>query len=124
MNQLYLQQYKSTQPERLAKNTQGGPTIDGLVTIHPSAKIHPTAKVSIFFFPSFSQVQMIKKKKKIGPNVSIGPHVVIGEGVRVKNSIILDSVQLKVSFHLIKEKTNKYKQTEISPNYLEKKLCS
>jgi mannose-1-phosphate guanylyltransferase len=45
------------------------------VYIHPSAIIHPTAK--------------------IGPNVSIGPRVSIGRGVRVKDSILLDAVEIK-----------------------------
>lgn len=34
---------------------------------------------------------------KIGPNVSIGPRVTIGKGVRIKDSIILDNVQIGVS---------------------------
>ena len=33
---------------------------------------------------------------KIGPNVSIGPGAIVGEGVRVRDSIILDNVELKV----------------------------
>ena len=43
--------------------------------IHPTAIIHPTAK--------------------IGPNVSIGPRALIGRGVRIRDSIILDSVEIK-----------------------------
>ena len=34
---------------------------------------------------------------QLGPNVTIGAGVVIGKGVRVRNSIILDGVRLKVS---------------------------
>lgn len=75
MNNLYLEHFKVANPEKLAKKSAEGPVIDGNVTIHPSAKIHPTAK--------------------IGPNVSIGPNVVIDEGARVRNSILLDNVQVK-----------------------------
>ncbi|KAJ3173364.1 Proteasome subunit alpha type-2 [Geranomyces variabilis] len=43
--------------------------------IHPTAVLHPTAK--------------------LGPNVSIGPRVLLGPGVRVRDAIILDSVEVK-----------------------------
>lgn len=33
---------------------------------------------------------------QIGPHVSIGPNAVIGQGVRIKNSILLPGVQIKV----------------------------
>jgi len=45
MNNLYLEKYKQSAPEKLTKSATGGPGIDGLVTIHPSARIDPTAKV-------------------------------------------------------------------------------
>ena len=54
-----------------------GPTIIGDVYIDPTAQVHPSAK--------------------LGPNVSIGPRVIIGKGVRVKESILLDNVEVKVS---------------------------
>jgi hypothetical protein len=44
MNNLYLEQYRQNFPNKLTKTATGGPGIDGLVTIHPSAKIDPTAK--------------------------------------------------------------------------------
>jgi len=75
MNNLYLEQYRGSKPEKLTKSSSTGPIIDGLVTIHPTAQIHPTAK--------------------IGPNVSIGPGVVIEEGVRLKNALLLDNVLIK-----------------------------
>jgi mannose-1-phosphate guanylyltransferase len=34
---------------------------------------------------------------QIGPNVSIGPKTVIGSGVRIKDSIILDGVEIKAN---------------------------
>ncbi|KAJ3180329.1 Proteasome subunit alpha type-2, partial [Irineochytrium annulatum] len=91
-NRLYLQHFKLTQPRRLSiiapSPMLGSPDItspstvaagaSGLIPpvyIHPTAIIHPTAK--------------------IGPNVSIGPRVIIGRGVRVKDSIILDAVEIK-----------------------------
>ncbi|KAI8911391.1 nucleotide-diphospho-sugar transferase [Powellomyces hirtus] len=43
--------------------------------IHPTAVLHPTAK--------------------LGPNVSIGPRVLLGRGVRVRDAILLDSVEVK-----------------------------
>lgn len=52
------------------------PQLTGPLIIHPSAKVDPSAK--------------------LGPNVSIGANVVIGAGVRVKDSIILDDVTIKV----------------------------
>ena len=46
MNNLYLEHYKQSAPGNLSKKVDNGPTIDGLVVIHPTAKIHPSAKVS------------------------------------------------------------------------------
>jgi mannose-1-phosphate guanylyltransferase len=51
------------------------PELIAPVYIHPTAVIHPTAR--------------------IGPNVSIGPRVLIGRGVRIKDSILLDNVEVK-----------------------------
>ncbi|KAF7726927.1 Proteasome subunit alpha type-2 [Apophysomyces ossiformis] len=73
-NAAYLERQARERPERLAERKPNGPEIIGAVYIHPSAHIDPTAK--------------------IGPNVSIGPRVNIGKGVRVKDSIILDNVQI------------------------------
>lgn len=49
-------------------------------TIIEPVFIHPTAKVAA--------------SAKIGPNVSIGPNTVINEGVRIKDSIVLDNVEV------------------------------
>ncbi|CAG8438440.1 2073_t:CDS:2 [Rhizophagus irregularis] len=76
-NALYLEQYLKTNPDRLLKNEQGGPTIVGCVYKHPTAFVDPSAK--------------------IGPNVTIGPRVVVGKGVRIKDSIILDNVEIKAN---------------------------
>ncbi|KAG1057499.1 hypothetical protein G6F46_003666 [Rhizopus delemar] len=73
-NALYLEAAARENSDRLAKNTPGGPEIIGAVYIHPSAQVDPTAK--------------------IGPNVSIGPRVHIMQGVRIKDSIILDNVHI------------------------------
>ncbi|CEP09605.1 hypothetical protein [Parasitella parasitica] len=73
-NALYLEAEAREGSDRLAKNTSGGPEIIGAVYIHPSAHVDPTAK--------------------IGPNVSIGPRVKIMAGVRVKDTILLDSVHI------------------------------
>ncbi|MEE6488941.1 hypothetical protein FKM82_015441 [Ascaphus truei] len=45
-SRLYLSQYHTTHPERLAGTTEGGPTILGNVYIHPTAKVDPSAVVS------------------------------------------------------------------------------
>ena len=77
-NQCYLRQYRTTQPGLLAPQNMDpskGAVIQGDVFIHPSAQIHPTAN--------------------IGPNVCIGANVVIGKGVRVRDSILLDNVEIK-----------------------------
>ncbi|KAG2221963.1 hypothetical protein INT45_010487 [Circinella minor] len=73
-NAAYLELIKKESPEKLAQSKPEGPEIIGAVYIHPSAHVDPTAK--------------------IGPNVSIGPRVTVGKGVRIKDSIILDNVQL------------------------------
>ncbi|KAJ3398565.1 Proteasome subunit alpha type-2 [Chytriomyces hyalinus] len=86
-NRLYLQHFKVNQPRRLSQlptptsttlQAPGTPASSGVVQpvyIHPSAIVHPSAR--------------------IGPNVSVGPRCVIGRGVRVKDSIILDNVEIK-----------------------------
>uniref|UniRef100_V9KU38 Mannose-1-phosphate guanyltransferase alpha-A n=1 Tax=Callorhinchus milii TaxID=7868 RepID=V9KU38_CALMI len=74
-NRLYLNQYESSHPDRLAPHTQEGPTILGNVYIHPTATIDPSAV--------------------LGPNVSIGTGVTIGAGVRVRESIILHGASLQ-----------------------------
>ncbi|KAG5460731.1 MAG: nucleotide-diphospho-sugar transferase, partial [Olpidium bornovanus] len=74
-NSLYLQQYQKTNPDVLAKPNVNGLQIEGAVWIHPTAKVDPTAK--------------------LGPNVSIGPRCVIGRGVRIREAIVLDNVEVK-----------------------------
>lgn len=86
-NKKYLQHFKSNHPRRLsnipasatsATSASTAATSSGIIPpvyIHTTAIIHPTAK--------------------IGPNVSIGPRVLIGRGVRVKDSILLDNVEVK-----------------------------
>jgi mannose-1-phosphate guanylyltransferase len=54
--------------------TEAGPEIIAPVMIHPSARIDASCR--------------------IGPNVWVGPRVVLGRGVRVKNSILLDNVEV------------------------------
>uniref|UniRef100_A0A673KMC8 Mannose-1-phosphate guanyltransferase alpha-A n=1 Tax=Sinocyclocheilus rhinocerous TaxID=307959 RepID=A0A673KMC8_9TELE len=64
-SRLYLNQYHTTHPERLATNREGGPkTRVGTVDV-------------------------------LGPNVSIGTGVTIGAGVRVRESIILHGATLQ-----------------------------
>ncbi|KAK9710775.1 hypothetical protein K7432_008220 [Basidiobolus ranarum] len=72
---LYLQDMFQNAPEKLAHSRENGPEIVGAVYIHPSANVHPDAR--------------------IGPNVSIGPRAVIGKGVRIRDSIILDNVEVQ-----------------------------
>ncbi|KAK9767846.1 hypothetical protein K7432_002028 [Basidiobolus ranarum] len=72
---LYLREMFENTPEKLARNCANGPEIVGAVYIHPSASVHPEAR--------------------IGPNVSIGPRAVIGRGVRIRDSIILDNVEVQ-----------------------------
>lgn len=50
VNGLYLEQLLQTNPEKLAKNTPGGPEIVGAVYIHPTAQIDPQAKVRLSAF--------------------------------------------------------------------------
>lgn len=71
-NALYLQKAFQSQSEELAKPS---------ANILPPVFIHPTAEVD----PS----------AKIGPNVSIGPRAIIGAGVRIKESILLEDVEVK-----------------------------
>ncbi|XP_059167206.1 mannose-1-phosphate guanyltransferase alpha-B-like isoform X2 [Physella acuta] len=74
-NRHYLAIYKSSHPERLAKNGDGLPKIIGDVFIHPTATVHPTAV--------------------LGPNVTIGRNVTVGEGVRVRETIVLEGANLQ-----------------------------
>ncbi|KAL3479942.1 nucleotide-diphospho-sugar transferase [Aspergillus californicus] len=71
-NALYLQKAFQAQSEELAAPSA---TIVPPVYIHPSASIDPTAK--------------------LGPNVSIGPRVIVGAGARIKDSIVLEDVEIK-----------------------------
>ncbi|KAI9183178.1 hypothetical protein H9P43_004095 [Blastocladiella emersonii ATCC 22665] len=77
VNSLVLQHNKRKRSASVVAETMRGPQIVGAVSIHRSAQIHPSAK--------------------IGPNVSIGPRAIIGPGVRVKEAIILDGVELKAN---------------------------
>ncbi|KAI9225733.1 MAG: mannose-1-phosphate guanyltransferase [Piptocephalis tieghemiana] len=75
-NALYLQLYAKTSQDLLSPpGNEGGPEIVGPVIIHPTAMVDPSAK--------------------IGPNVTIGAGVIIGRGVRVRESIILDNVEIR-----------------------------
>ncbi|XP_052079124.1 mannose-1-phosphate guanyltransferase alpha-A-like isoform X4 [Mytilus californianus] len=75
-NRHYLAIYQTTHKDRLATNGEGKPKVIGDVTIHPTAQIHPTAV--------------------LGPNVSIGKYANLGEGVRVRESIVLEGATLQV----------------------------
>ncbi|OCT63391.1 mannose-1-phosphate guanyltransferase alpha-B isoform X1 [Xenopus laevis] len=74
-SRLYLSQYSTTHPERLASTKEGGPTIRGNVYIHPTANVDPSAV--------------------LGPNVSVGMGVTVGAGVRIRESIILHGAVLQ-----------------------------
>ncbi|KAJ3035165.1 hypothetical protein HDV00_004287 [Rhizophlyctis rosea] len=85
-NRLYLQWFIKNAPRRLstaprASDIVESPTDEGTAEVIQPAYIHPTA--------------VIHPSAKLGPNVSIGPRVVIGRGVRVRDSIILDNVEIK-----------------------------
>lgn len=100
-NAAYLEQMAKDCPEKLAQQKPDGPEIIGAVYIHPSAHVDPTAKVKLNNgrISMVTHVLMCRGSTiwKIGPNVSIGPRVTIGKGVRIKDSIILDNVQIGVS---------------------------
>ena len=68
--QLHLASLRRTAPEQLAS----GPTYEGNVIVHPSAKIG--------------------KDCKIGPNVSIGIGCELENGVRVSNAVLLHRVKV------------------------------
>jgi mannose-1-phosphate guanylyltransferase len=71
-NALYLTKAFQAQSAELTKPSA---TMLPPVYIHPTARVDPTAK--------------------LGPNVSIGPRTVIGAGVRVRDSIILEDVEIR-----------------------------
>ncbi|KAL1122518.1 hypothetical protein AAG570_002849 [Ranatra chinensis] len=71
-NRQYLQLYRKTHPERLAKNTDA--VIIGDVHIHPTAVVDRTAV--------------------LGPNVSIGAEATIGPGVRLRDTLVLASASV------------------------------
>lgn len=71
-NRHYLELFKRTRPERLARDDgEKGPKILENVFIHHGAKIHPEAV--------------------LGPNVSVGKNVVVGAGTRIRESVILSN---------------------------------
>lgn len=63
-----------TSPGEMTPSSRGYPELIPPVYIHPSAKVDSSAK--------------------IGPNVSIGPRVVIDRGVRIRDALILDGVEV------------------------------
>jgi len=67
---LYLEHLQEKHPELLAK----GEGISGPVLVDPSAKIG--------------------KGCLLGPNVTIGPNCVVADGVRLKNTVILEGVRV------------------------------
>ncbi|KAI9810798.1 MAG: Proteasome subunit alpha type-2 [Phylliscum demangeonii] len=71
-NALYLQKAMQQGSSELAPASA---SIVPPVFIHPSAQVDATAK--------------------LGPNVSVGPRAIIGPGVRVKESIVLEDVEIK-----------------------------
>lgn len=71
-NALYLQQAWQNSSKELAAPSAN---IIPPVFIHPTAHVDPTAK--------------------LGPNVSIGPQATVGRGARVKESIVLESAEIK-----------------------------
>lgn len=89
-NKLYLQHFRRTQPRKLSMTSPRYADFENAdvqtepletaeliqpVIIHPTAVIHPTAK--------------------IGPNVMVGPRALVARGVRISNSILLDSCEIK-----------------------------
>ncbi|KNE66323.1 hypothetical protein AMAG_10546 [Allomyces macrogynus ATCC 38327] len=76
-NTLVLQHNKRRRSASICVESLKGPQVVGAVSIHRSAQIHPTAK--------------------IGPNVSVGPRATVGPGVRIKDAIILDGVDIKAN---------------------------
>ncbi|KAJ3187831.1 Proteasome subunit alpha type-2 [Gaertneriomyces sp. JEL0708] len=90
-NRLYLQHFLRNAPRQLSTalspatilapelseepGEQAAAEVVQPAYIHPTAIIHPSAK--------------------LGPNVSVGPRVLIARGVRVKDSILLDGVEIK-----------------------------
>lgn len=73
-NALYLQQAFQADPKQPGLQAPSANIVPP-VYIDISAKVDPTAK--------------------LGPNVSIGPHAVIAAGARVKDSIVLEGVEVK-----------------------------
>lgn len=86
-NRQYLQWFAQHVPRRLSTAPRtpvsmvASPLDDKVAQVVQPAYIHPTA--------------VIHPTAKLGPNVSIGPRVLIGRGVRIRDSIILDNVEIK-----------------------------
>ncbi len=121
-NRHYLEIYRRSHPERLAKgrpmpsprsrlasgdqpltSALGGesetqPIIIGDVFVHPTASVHPTAVVSCASLRSWPSVRCSDRpfSFQLGPNVTIGRHVTVGAGARVRESIILQGAVLRV----------------------------
>eukprot|EP00842_Homolaphlyctis_polyrhiza_P006008 jgi/Hompol1/6408/HPOL_000951-RA len=65
----------TSSPTALSPASRAYPELIAPVFIHPTAIVHPSAK--------------------IGPNVSVGPRAIIGRGVRIRDALILDAVEIK-----------------------------
>jgi mannose-1-phosphate guanylyltransferase len=73
-NSLYLQQLFQSDPKATGLAAPSAQIVPP-VFVHPLAEVDPTAK--------------------LGPDVSIGPHAKIGKGARIKDSIVLENVEVK-----------------------------
>ena len=108
-SELYLNQYRDTDPSMLADSnmqTADAPRITGSVHIHTSAIVH--------------------KDATIGPNVSIGPGVYVGPGTRLRDCIVLDDVQIKDHAYVCRailgwrSKIGKWSRVEGAGSYAER----
>ncbi|KAJ3346987.1 Proteasome subunit alpha type-2 [Entophlyctis luteolus] len=104
-NRLYLQHFKVTAPRRLSYASPTSTTAMSATSVTATPlKISPTSGATpatagpgsnliqpVFIHPTAT----VHPSARIGPNVSIGPRAVIGRGVRVKDAIVLDNVEVK-----------------------------
>ena len=72
---LYLQQYRSSEPSLLSVQRADCYTVVGNVFVHPSAKVAASAK--------------------LGPNVSVAAGARIGPGVRLMHCIVMDDCEIR-----------------------------
>ncbi|KAJ3227751.1 Proteasome subunit alpha type-2 [Clydaea vesicula] len=90
-NRSYLQRFKKHESRRLSVSSPNAKVLEDLLKKQPSTlSQEPQLIQPVIIHPTAT----IHPGTKIGPNVMIGPNATVCKGTRIKDSIILDSVEI------------------------------